>query len=297
MMKIHDENLINKLKDVFEGEPRISIRRAVLRVKDDNVDVSISTSQRILKENKIKPYKITKKHRLLEPDYRKRFEFSNFILNKIYEDEHFTDYLIFTDEAWFSSTCDINSQNCRYWSPINPDQYIEMPLHDQKIMVFAAITSGHVIGPIFFESSVNQHTYHDMIINEFIPKLKSAYENQIDHLIFQQDSAPPHVTNKVLSKLKEIFKDNLITKNGWLNGMAEWPPRSPELAPCDFFLWKFLKSKLYGKKFCTIQELKNELIKQFEELSQNKLLLRRVLENFVKRCYLCIGTEGRHFKI
>ena len=54
MMKIHDENLINKLKDVFEGEPRISIRRAVLRVKDDNVDVSISTTQRILKEKKNK---------------------------------------------------------------------------------------------------------------------------------------------------------------------------------------------------------------------------------------------------
>ena len=172
-----------------------------------------------------------------------------------------------------------------------------MPLHDQKIMIFAAITSGHVIGPIFFESCANQHTYHDMIINEFIPKLKRAYENQIDHLIYQQDSAPPHVTNKVLSKLREIFNDNLITKNGWLNGMAKWPPRSTDLTPCDFFLWGFLKSKLYGKKFSTIQELKNELIKQFEELNQNKLLLKRVFENFVKRCYLCIGTEGRHFKI
>ena len=81
-------------------------------------------------------------------------------------------------------------------------------------MVWAAITSSSVIGPIFFESTVNQNTYLDVIVNKFIPQFKALNRNQINQFIFQQDSARPHVTNMVLTKLKEFFGDNLITKNG-----------------------------------------------------------------------------------
>ena len=123
-------------------------------------------------------------------------------------------------------------------------------------MVWAAITSELVIGSIFFESTVNQNTYLDVVVNKFIPQFKALNRNQINQFIFQQDSARPHVTNMVLTKLKEFFGDNLITKNG----LTEWLPRSPDLTPCDSFLWGYLEAKIYAKKFNGIEELKSELI-------------------------------------
>jgi hypothetical protein len=39
-------------------------------------------------------------------------------------------------------------------------------------------------------------------------------------------------------------------------GNIEWPARSPELNACDFFLWGYLKSKVYEKKPRTTVDLK-----------------------------------------
>ena len=35
----------------------------------------------------------------------------------------------------------------------------------------------------------------------------------------------------------------------------DWPPRSPDLTPPDFFLWGFLKSKVYANKPKIIEKL------------------------------------------
>ena len=79
--------------------------------------------------------------------------------------------------------------------------------------------------------------------------------------------------------------------------MTEWPPRSPDLTPCDSFLWGYLKVRIYAKKFNDIEEFKKELIEQFELLNQNKVLLKRVFQNFIKRIQLCIGSEGRQIPV
>ena len=39
-----------------------------------------------------------------------------------------------------------------------------------------------------------------------------------------------------------------------INAM-EWPPRSPDLTPCDFWLPGYLKSKVYDPVLATMQQL------------------------------------------
>ena len=52
-----------------------------------------------------------------------------------------------------------------------------------------------------------------------------------------QDSATAH-TAHVSTELHHIFGRRIISKN--LS-----PPRSPNLTPCDFYLWGILKNKVY----------------------------------------------------
>jgi len=47
----------------------------------------------------------------------------------------------------------------------------------------------------------------------------------------------------------------------WLGrrGPHEWPARSPDLTPCDFFLWGWAKEEVYWAKPRTIEQLEDRI--------------------------------------
>jgi hypothetical protein len=62
--------------------------------------------------------------------------------------------------------------------------------------------------------------------------------------VFQQDDAPPH-WNINVRRYNEL-------PHRWIGrvceddvGLFPWPPRSPDLTPCDFFLWGYIKDLVY----------------------------------------------------
>ena len=70
-------------------------------------------------------------------------------------------------------------------------------------------------------------------------------------------------------------------------GHIAWPARSPELTVPDFFLWGFLKDRLFRRRTMTIQELK-----QVATIDED--LRRRVYGNFQTRLQQCIDINGGH---
>lgn len=71
-----------------------------------------------------------------------------------------------------------------------------------------------------------------------------------------------------------------------------WPPRSPDLSPCDFFLWGYLKAEVFKHRPRTIEELKEAIVEEIAQIDDG--MLARVMENFRERLQLCIAREGRH---
>ncbi|GBO21828.1 hypothetical protein AVEN_72817-1, partial [Araneus ventricosus] len=51
----------------------------------------------------------------------------------------------------------------------------------------------------------------------------------------QHDGNPAHKTSSVKQYLVEEFGVQIIGYGGF----QEWPPRSPDLTPMDFFLWGY----------------------------------------------------------
>ena len=60
-------------------------------------------------------------------------------------------------------------------------------------------------------------------------------------LFFMQDGAPVQIVRDFLDKK---FPNRLIGRLGPI----ERPARSPSLTPADYFLWGYLKEKVYGRK-------------------------------------------------
>jgi len=65
-----------------------------------------------------------------------------------------------------------------------------------------------------------------------------------DNVWFQQDGATAQTSRRSLSLLREMFPGHVIS----LRGDIRWPPRSPDLTPCDFYLWGYLKAKVYEQR-------------------------------------------------
>jgi hypothetical protein len=74
---------------------------------------------------------------------------------------------------------------------------------------------------------------------------------------FQQDGATAHTATTVQSWLRERFQKRFMDKK-------VWPPRSPDLNPCDFFLWGHLKALVYDPIPSTLDELKVNIEREKE---------------------------------
>ena len=73
--------------------------------------------------------------KLYAGDANKRVEFANWFLR---QPKNAHEWLIATDEAWFTLTEKPNRQNNQYWAVEPPDYDTEVPLHDKKFMVWLA---------------------------------------------------------------------------------------------------------------------------------------------------------------
>ncbi|GFY10771.1 putative DD41D transposase [Trichonephila clavipes] len=89
--------------------------------------------------------------------------------------------------------------------------------------------------------TVNGDWYRAMITNFFIPELNN---HDVQELWFQQDGATSHTARATIDLLKDTFGDRLISRFGPVN----WPPRSCDLTPLDYFLWGYVKSLVYADK-------------------------------------------------
>ncbi|GFX13791.1 uncharacterized protein TNCV_1718991 [Trichonephila clavipes] len=153
--------------------------------------------------------------------------------------------ILFSDEVHFWLNGYVNKQNCRIWSEANPQVYVETPLHPEKLTVWCALWAGGIIGPYFFKNdeghnvTVNGDQYRAMITNFFIPELNN---HDVQELWFQQDGAACHTAHATIDLLKDTFGDRLISRFGPVN----WPPRSCDLTPLDYFLWGYVKSLVYA---------------------------------------------------
>jgi predicted transcriptional regulator len=72
-----------------------------------------------------------------------------------------------------------------------------------------------------------------------------------------------------------------------------WPPRSPDLVSCDFYLWGYLKGKVY-ENHRTIDQLKKNIRRSIKTIDINVLHL--VTLNVIKRAQKCTDANGRQFQ-
>ncbi|GFU74221.1 hypothetical protein TNCV_4168121 [Trichonephila clavipes] len=109
-----------------------------------------------------------------------------------------------------------------------------------------------------------------MITNFFIPELNN---HDVQELWFQQDGATCHTARATIDLLKDTFGDRLISRFGPVN----WPPRSCDLTPLDYFLWGYVKSLVYAAKPQTLDHLEDNIRRVIADIRPQ--MLEKVIGN------------------
>ena len=113
-----------------------------------------------------------------------------------------------------------------------------------------------------------------MVRNNLRPALG---EVDTANMWFQQDGATCHASHGTITLLHEKL---------------EWPPRSCDLTPCDFFLWGYVKSKVCVNRPQTILQLKEEIQRVINDI--NRDVCEKVITNFIDRVTACRESGGGH---
>ena len=275
---------IDMVRESVAEDPRMSIPR-----RSQQLGIPQTTTWRILRKDlALKPFKVQLTQELKPADHQQRRIFVNWIEE---QQAGFSKKIIFSDEAHFELNGYVNKQNCRIWGAENPREIQERPLHPQRVTVWCGLWFGGLIGPYFFENedgnavTVNGLRYREMITTFLWPKLEDI---DIDDMWFQQDGATCHTADATVTLLHEKFPDRVISRKGDVN----WPPRSCDLTPLDFFLWGHVKGEVYKNNPQSIYELKQEIVRVIGEVEPQ--LCENVIENFDKRVATCKKSRGGH---
>ena len=140
--------------------------------------------------------------------------------------------------------------------------------------------------------TVTGRSYLEMLTNWLIPQLAAVRHDYL----FQQHGAPPHWHLAVRMFLNKHLPNTWFGRTGQNNQeFCKWPPRSPDLTVCDFFLWGYLKDRAYVPPLpATVDELQECITAAVNSVKPD--ILQRVWSELDYCIDVCQVTRGGHIE-
>ena len=111
-----------------------------------------------------------------------------------------------------------------------------------------------------------------------------------------QHGATPHRTKDVFQAIHCVYGTRVIGL-GYpeiAKGALKWPPYSPDMNPCDYFFWGYIKDKCYAKNPKSKERLINVIKKDVYGITID--MLEESFHSFRKRTNFQAQSNGSHFE-
>jgi len=259
-----------------------------------NIDASIQTMRRRLREEGIRKWRAVKRPLLTQKHANERLVWAKAHRHWTVDDWK---RVIWSDESAIQK--DTNATGVWVFRRQNKrekyaPQNIQTKARDGSLsqMIWACFM-GDKLGPIVFISgSVNQDVYMEMLRTEFDPYLEALATDTQTTYEFQQDNAHPHTARRTVKFLEVLAKKHGLT-------IMDWPANSPDLSPIED-LWAHLKyelrrrypdtARLKGSPQTIKAMLQERLHKIWWEIGEE--VLNRLVESMPGRVQEVIAAKG-----
>jgi hypothetical protein len=150
---------------------------------------------------------------------------------------------IISDESTFHISGKVN-RHVHAWGTEQPHAQTEHQCDSPKVNVFCAVPHDKVHGAFFFTDETSTGgSFLDILGNWLLPPTEKQLKRL--HSITGRSSPTPQFSHECTSASQSCSSaalDRPCCSED--NKLSPWPPRSPDLTPCDLFLWGFVKDSV-----------------------------------------------------
>jgi histone-lysine N-methyltransferase SETMAR len=228
-------------------------------------------------------------HHLTETQKNNRVDWCRFMLRKYDRGQSRQVYEIITgDETWIYDFDPETRQQSAVWmeqGAPRPTQVKRSRTVGKRMVAVFFRRSGLVkVVPVEQHRTVTAEWYCTVCLPAVFAELRNSRpKSNLRNIQLHHDNAPAHTAARTLDYLHEEGVQ-----------LIPHPPYSPDLAPCDFYLFEFVKRQLRGKRFND----DNEAISAFKECISNITQddWRDCFKNWFARMQACINAHGEYFE-
>lgn len=225
-------------------------------------------------------------------DYARRMNFCRSILHKDVDDPTFLKRILWTDESHFTREGINNLHNLHHWSTDNPHKKRVLSFQRKfSVNVWAGVIGRNIIGPHFLPDILNGENYLEFL-TDVLPDMLSEVLNDDMPIVFQHDGCPAHFRLGVRELLNHTFPESWIGRGG----PTEWPARSPDLTPLDFYVWGRAKELVYNQEQINTKEELIQRINNAFVIIKEEMRLNLTTTEIRKRYRACIRNRGQQFE-
>ena len=280
------KEFVSKIKEIIEGDARFTVRNIARKV-----GISLSTVHLILKKH-LKVRKISARwvpHLLTDEQKRQLVKVAKKLLQMFPKcDKKQFANVVTGVETWVHYFEPVRKVSNKIWAiKHNKRPIIAKRSLSTKKILYAIFFSGEGVAikvPVKKGKSITGKYYKDVVLK----KLKKYYQKRrpatYKYVRLLNDSAPAHTSAIVTAFLKK----EKVT-------VLPLPPYSPDLGPCDFFLFPKLKAFLAGRKYQSRQAL-GSAIHQYLITVPKSAYRDAFKKKGIHRLKLCTSSHGEYFE-
>ncbi|KAL5505978.1 hypothetical protein EMCRGX_G007531 [Ephydatia muelleri] len=133
---------------------------------------------------------------------------------------------------------------------------------------------------------VTGQVYLQLLQQRVWPALQAIKGEEEEFVVFQHDGASAHYETCVRAWLDGKLEDRWMDRGGPIL----WPTRSPDLSPLDFWLWGFLKNKVYANVVTTLDKLRQAITDEMQAIPAT--MVHSVTLGVVRKAGLLFYIDG-----
>ncbi|UYV61210.1 rl [Cordylochernes scorpioides] len=254
---------INEVEKIILANRRITVREVA-----EDLNISIGSCHLIF-INDLGMRRVAAKFvpKLLNCDQKQhRMNIANEMLDSVRDDPNLLQRVITGDEAWvYGYDVETKAQSSQWKLPHEPrPKKARQVRSNVKVLLTVFFDCRGVVHHEFLPQgrTVNKEYYLQVMRNlrEAIrQKRPDLWKNK--NWLLHHDNAPAHTS---------LLVRDFLAKNNTL--MMPQPPYSPDLAPCDFFLFPKLKRPMKGRRYAKLDEIKTASKEELKKIFKNDFL-------------------------
>nr|APL98296.1 truncated putative DD34D transposase [Bactrocera tryoni] len=281
---VTDDN-VEKVKEIVAENSHVSLREIAHKLEMSHESVRTIMHEKLGMQRvaaRLVPIELN----FLQKRYREQVAAD--MLDRANSDPTFMERIITGDETWVYEYDTLTNQQSSEWRPKGAPKPKKPRQSRSKVKVML-IVFFDIRGVVHYEYVPTGQTVNKEYYLGVMRRLRDAIRRKRPSLwannswILHHDNAPSH---------KAIIVNEFLAKHS--TNIIEQAPYSPDMAPCDFFLFSTLKYPLRGTRFDSIEDIKTNSTRELKAIPESAY--KKCFDDWKKRWHMCIASNGCYFE-